>query len=120
MHKTRLEAFIDGVMAILITIMVLELKIPHGDNLDTIVHLLPLFLSYVLSFVYVGIYWNNHHHMFFAVDKINGKVLWIENSNLYLSTKSASIKVLWATLKKRHRKSQTFLPNDKCPTKNDG
>ncbi len=81
MHKTRLEAFSDGVMAIIITIMVLELKIPHGDNLDTIVHLLPLFLSYVLSFVYVGIYWNNHHHMFFAVDKINGKVLW---SNLHL------------------------------------
>ena len=76
MHKTRLEAFSDGVIAIIITIMVLELKVPHGNNLTAIVALLPIFLSYVLSFVYVGIYWNNHHHMFFAVEKINGKVLW--------------------------------------------
>ncbi len=81
MHKTRLEAFSDGVMAIIITIMVLELKVPHGDSLDKILNLLPLFLSYILSFVYVGIYWNNHHHMFFAVDQINGKVLW---ANLHL------------------------------------
>ena len=81
MQKTRLEAFSDGVIAIIITIMVLELKVPHGDSLQALVALLPVFLSYVLSFVYVGIYWNNHHHMLYAVDKINGKALW---GNLHL------------------------------------
>ncbi|RYE29318.1 MAG: DUF1211 domain-containing protein, partial [Sphingobacteriaceae bacterium] len=81
MHKTRLEAFSDGVIAIIITIMVLELKVPHADNMNAIIAVLPVFFSYVLSFIYVGIYWNNHHHLFFAVDKINGKVLW---ANLHL------------------------------------
>ncbi len=81
MHKTRLEAFSDGVIAIIITIMVLELKVPHADDISAIFALLPVFSSYILSFVYIGIYWNNHHHMFFAVDKINGKVLW---ANLHL------------------------------------
>lgn len=81
MHKGRLEAFSDGVIAIIITIMVLELKVPHGDDINAFAALLPVFLSYVLSFVYIGIYWNNHHHMLFAVDKINGKVLW---ANLHL------------------------------------
>ncbi|RYE06674.1 MAG: DUF1211 domain-containing protein [Sphingobacteriaceae bacterium] len=81
MNKTRLEAFSDGVIAIIITIMVLELKVPHADDLDAIVALLPVFFSYVLSFVYIGIYWNNHHHMLFAAGKINGKVLW---ANLHL------------------------------------
>lgn len=81
MKKGRLEAFSDAVIAILITIMVLELKIPHGANLESIRPLLPVFLTYVLSFVYVGIYWNNHHHMFQVTDWINGKILWA-NMNL--------------------------------------
>ena len=81
MKKGRLEAFSDGVIAILITIMVLELKIPHGTDLESLRPLLPVFLSYVLSFIYLGIYWNNHHHMFHATDRINGKILWA-NMNL--------------------------------------
>jgi uncharacterized membrane protein len=81
MGKTRLEAFSDGVIAIIITIMVLELQVPHGDALATLAPLLPVFLSYVLSFVYVGIYWNNHHHMLHAAHKVNGRVLW---ANLHL------------------------------------
>lgn len=76
MHKGRLEAFSDGVFAIIITIMVLELKVPHGDTIDALRPLMPIFLSYVLSFIYVGIYWNNHHHLFQAVKHINGRVLW--------------------------------------------
>ena len=81
MHKGRLEAFSDGVIAIIITIMVLELKVPHGDDLASIVPLLPVFLSYVLSFIYVGIYWNNHHHMLHATHKVSGGILW---ANLHL------------------------------------
>lgn len=81
MTKTRVEAFSDGVMAILITIMVLELKIPHGDSVRALAPLVPVFLTYVLSYVYLGIYWNNHHHMFHATDRINGKILW---ANLHL------------------------------------
>jgi uncharacterized membrane protein len=81
MKKGRLEAFSDGVIAILITIMVLELKIPHGADLESLRPLLPVFLTYVLSFIYLGIYWNNHHHMFQATDRINGKILWA-NMNL--------------------------------------
>ena len=81
MGKTRLEAFSDGVLAIIITIMVLELKVPHGEDLASLAPLLPVFLSYVLSFVYVGIYWNNHHHMLHACTKVSGAVLW---SNLHL------------------------------------
>jgi uncharacterized membrane protein len=81
MSKSRLEAFSDGVIAILITIMVLELKVPHGAGLDALREMLPSFLSYVLSFVYLGIYWNNHHHMFHAVSRINGTILW---ANLHL------------------------------------
>jgi uncharacterized membrane protein len=81
MHKTRLEAFSDGVLAIILTIMVLELKVPHGDNFAALRPLLPVFLSYVLSFVYVGIYWNNHHHLLSSARQINGSVLW---PNLHL------------------------------------
>ena len=81
MNKTRLEAFSDAVIAIILTIMVLELKIPHGADFDALKPLLPVFLSYVLSFVYLGIYWNNHHHMLQATRKVNGKVLW---ANLHL------------------------------------
>lgn len=81
MGKGRLEAFSDGVLAIIITIMVLELKVPHGDDLVSLKPLLPIILSYILSFIYVGIYWNNHHHMLHAAQHINGKVLW---ANMHL------------------------------------
>ena len=81
MGKGRLEAFSDGVIAIIITIMVLEMKVPHGDSLDDLLPLLPVFLSYVLSFVYVGIYWNNHHHMLHACTTVTGAMLW---ANLHL------------------------------------
>jgi len=79
--KNRLEAFSDGVIAIIITIMVLELRVPHGEDLATLLPLLPVFLSYVLSFVYVGIYWNNHHHLLHATGRVNGLTLW---ANLHL------------------------------------
>ena len=81
MEKGRLEAFSDGVLAIIITIMVLELKVPHGDSWDVLFPQWPVFLSYVLSFIYVGIYWNNHHHLLQAAEKVNGGVLWM---NLHL------------------------------------
>ncbi|MBN9381973.1 MAG: DUF1211 domain-containing protein [Chitinophagaceae bacterium] len=81
MKKGRLEAFSDGVIAIIITIMVLELHVPHGDHIGDLVPLLPVFFSYVLSFVYVGIYWNNHHHMIYAARTVNGGILWA-NLNL--------------------------------------
>jgi uncharacterized membrane protein len=81
MGKGRLEAFSDGVIAIIITIMVLELKVPHGASLDVLVPLSPVLLSYVLSFIYVGIYWNNHHHLIHAVHEISGSMLW---ANLHL------------------------------------
>jgi len=81
MTKGRLEAFSDGVLAIIITIMVLELKVPHGASPEALLPLLPVFLSYVLSFTYVGIYWNNHHHMLHIATHVNGSVLW---ANLHL------------------------------------
>jgi uncharacterized membrane protein len=81
MGKTRLEAFSDGVLAIIITIMALELKVPHGDDLNALTSLMPTFLSYVLSFIYVGIYWNNHHHLLHAAKGVKGGVLWA-NLNL--------------------------------------
>jgi len=81
MHKARIEAFSDGVIAIIITIMVLELKVPHSSDWQSLAALWPVFLSYVLSFIYIGIYWNNHHHLFQVVQKIEGSVLW---ANLHL------------------------------------
>ena len=81
MGTSRLEAFSDGVLAIIITIMVLELKVPHGAELAALWPLLPVFLSYLLSFIYVGIYWNNHHHMLHAAQRVNGAILW---ANLHL------------------------------------
>ena len=81
MTKGRMEAFSDGVIAIIITIMVLEMKVPHGDSLQDLRPLAPVFLSYVMSFVYVGIYWNNHHHMLQACTEVTGAMLW---ANLHL------------------------------------
>ena len=81
MQKNRLEAFSDGVLAIIITIMVLELKVPHGEGLEALYPLAPVLLSYVLSFLYVGIYWNNHHHLLHTVKRVKGGVLW---ANLHL------------------------------------
>jgi uncharacterized membrane protein len=81
MGKGRLEAFSDGVLAIIITIMVLEIKVPHGDILEDLKPLLPVFMSYVLSFIYIGIYWNNHHHLMHIAHKVSGAVLW---ANIHL------------------------------------
>ena len=81
MGKTRLEAFSDGVLAIIITIMVLELKVPHGEDLQTLFSLWPIFFSYVLSFLYIGIYWNNHHHLLHTVKRVSAGIMW---ANLHL------------------------------------
>ena len=81
MGKTRMEAFFDGVIAVIITIMVLEMKVPHGEGIETLFPLIPVLLSYVLSFVYLGIYWNNHHHMMQACHRVTGSMLW---ANLHL------------------------------------
>ncbi|WP_309642285.1 TMEM175 family protein [Flavobacterium sp.] len=81
MNKTRLEAFSDGVLAIILTIMVLEIKVPAGADFDTLQKVLPVFGSYILSFIYIGIYWTNHHHMLQSMNKVNGKILW---ANLHL------------------------------------
>ena len=81
MGKNRLEAFSDGVIAVIITIMVLEMKVPHGESVEALTPVIPVFLSYVLSFAYIGIYWNNHHHMLHTVQKVSGPILW---ANLHL------------------------------------
>lgn len=81
MGKGRLEAFSDGVIAIIITIMVLEMKVPHGADIELLEPVLPVFLSYILSFIYIGIYWNNHHHMLHASKQVNGRILW---ANMHL------------------------------------
>src|SRR6476661_2588388 len=83
MTKGRLEAFSDGVIAIIITIMVLEMKVPHGDRLEDLVPLLPTFFTYVLSFIYVGIYWNNHHHLLHAARSLSGTVMWANMHQLF-------------------------------------
>ncbi len=81
MKKNRIEAFSDGVLAIIITIMVLEMKVPHGTDLNALAPIVPVILSYILSFIYLAIYWNNHHHLFQAVEKVNGNILW---ANIHL------------------------------------
>src|SRR5215213_6500732 len=81
MKKGRLEAFSDGVIAIIITIMVLELKIPHGSDWESLRPVVPVFFAYVLSFVYLGIYWNNHHHMLYVTERVSGAILW---ANMHL------------------------------------
>ena len=83
MGSGRLEAFSDGVLAIIITIMVLEMKVPHGGELFTLKAIAPIFLGYVLSFINVGIYWNNHHHLLHSVEHVNGKVLWANTHLLF-------------------------------------
>jgi TMEM175 potassium channel family protein len=83
MEKHRMEAFSDGVIAIIITIMVLEMKVPHGDDLKALGTVYPVFLSYILSFINIGLYWNNHHHMLYTVKHINGKVLWANTHLLF-------------------------------------
>jgi uncharacterized membrane protein len=81
MNKGRFEAFSDGVIAIIITIIVLEMRVPHGESVEALVPVVPVFLSYVLSFIYLGIYWNNHHHMLHATSAVTGSMLW---ANLHL------------------------------------
>ncbi|HCT30157.1 MAG TPA: hypothetical protein DIW31_05370 [Bacteroidales bacterium] len=83
MQKNRLEAFSDGVIAIIITIMVLELKIPHGDSFDELKKLLPKFLSYVISFIYIAIYWNNHHHLIHTIKRVNAPIMWTNTHLLF-------------------------------------
>ncbi|MFL6621525.1 MAG: TMEM175 family protein [Sulfurifustaceae bacterium] len=94
MHKTRMEAFSDGVIAIIITIMVLELKVPHSADVAALRPLLPVFLSYVLSFVFIGIYWNNHHHMLQLVRHVNGPILWA-NAHLLFWLSLAPFVTAW-------------------------
>jgi uncharacterized membrane protein len=83
MGKGRLEAFSDGVLAIIITIMVLEMKVPHDDSMEELIKIGPVFMSYVLSFIYIGIYWNNHHHLMHATQKISGAAMWANNHLLF-------------------------------------
>jgi uncharacterized membrane protein len=83
MNRTRLEAFSDGVIAIIITIMVLEIKVPHGNDFAALKPMIPVIISYVLSYVYIGIYWNNHHHLMHTVKKVNGAILWANLHQLF-------------------------------------
>ncbi|HEX2791211.1 MAG TPA: TMEM175 family protein [Steroidobacteraceae bacterium] len=99
MGKSRLEAFSDGVIAILITIMVLELKVPEGAQFRSLVPVIPLFLNYALSFVYLGIYWNNHHHLLHACNRVTGAILW---ANLHLLFWLSLIPVTTAWMSENH------------------
>ena len=100
MGKGRLEAFSDGVIAIIITIMVLELKVPHGANLAALEPVIPIFISYILSFTFVGIYWNNHHHMLHAAKHVSGAVLW---SNMHLLFWLSMLPVVTGWMGENHR-----------------
>jgi len=100
MGKSRLEAFSDGVIAVIITIMVLELKVPVGAQFQALLPLLPVFMNYVLSFVYLGIYWNNHHHLLHACDRVTGAILW---ANLHLLFWLSLIPVTTAWMSDNHR-----------------
>jgi uncharacterized membrane protein len=100
MNSSRLEAFSDGVIAIIITIMVLELKVPHGATMASLLPLIPVFLSYVLSFIYVGIYWNNHHHMLHTCERVTGAILW---ANLHLLFWLSLFPVTTAWIGEEHR-----------------
>jgi len=102
MGKSRLEAFSDGVIAILITIMVLDLKVPEGAQLQSLAPLIPVFLNYLLSFVYLGIYWNNHHHLLHTCDRVNGAILW---ANLHLLFWLSLIPVTTAWMSENHREA---------------
>ena len=99
MSKGRLEAFSDGVIAIIITIMVLELKVPHGTDFAALVPMFSVFLSYVLSFIYIAIYWNNHHHLLQAVRQVNGRILW---ANVHLLFWLSLIPVVTAWMGENH------------------
>ena len=99
MQKERLTAFSDGVIAIIITIMVLEIKAPHGEDWDVLLKLWPVFFSYVLSFLYVAIYWNNHHHLLATVERVNGAILW---ANMHLLFWLSLIPVATAWLGENH------------------
>jgi uncharacterized membrane protein len=100
MGKSRLEAFSDGVIAILITIMVLDLKVPEGTQLHSLIPLIPVFLNYALSFVYLGIYWNNHHHLLHTCERVTGAILW---ANLHLLFWLSLIPVTTAWMSENHR-----------------
>src|SRR4051812_28875500 len=102
LNKNRMEAFSDGVIAIIITIMVLELKVPHGPTLGGLKAMIPIFVSYVLSFVFVGIYWNNHHHLTQAIERVNGTVLW---ANLHLLFWLSLIPFVTAWIGEHHTES---------------
>lgn len=102
MNKGRMEAFSDGVLAVVITIMVLELKMPHGASLAALKSVVPVLLSYILSFVYVGIYWNNHHHLLHATQRVNGATLW---ANLHLLFWLSLIPVTTAWMGENHLSS---------------